>query len=525
MTATTDLTEPAVASLRQRFDRLPWRGVVADLVASLLAAGVLVALAGRGEGLAVRLAGVALVLAAVAYALPRLRSREWATLAAVLVVAAAGAVLALSPEGSLPLSALAGSALALVGVVLVARALLAPHRSWWRAGGAGLLVVVALALPGLSSALFSLVLFAAAVGVLAQAVLRAAVRLDVAEVTGGRPGDTRLTSWIDGLGARPQERGAVYDQVYFEGPDSLSRVLRFTLLMTFASVISAMGVLADSTAVVVGAMLIAPLISPMMGMGLSLAMGWPRRLARSAALVLLGIGIAVGTGAVLGASSTLGADLGANSQVLSRASPTLADLVVAVAAGAAGAYALSRRDVSSSLPGVAIAIALVPPLSVVGITAQAGDAASASGTLLLFLTNLVAILVVGGTIFVLTGVAPLRRARAVRGRVRTAFAAVLGLGVLVVVGLSLNGASITSDAVANDRARSEVSAWLGEEADFTVASVDVDGPDVRVILAGPGSPPLPDALATRLSARLDRTVALDLQWVPRERVRVVSEAG
>lgn len=273
-------------------------------------------------------------------------------------------------------------------------------------------------------------------------MLRAAVRLDVAEVTGGRPGNTRLTSWIDGLGARPQERAAVFDQVCFEGPDSPSRVLRFALVMTFASVISAMGVLADSTAVVVGAMLIAPLISPMMGMGLSLAMGWPRRLARSAALVLLGIGIAVGTGALLGASSTL-----------------------------------------------------------------------------------VATLVVGGIVLVLTGVAPLHRARTARGRVRTAFGAVLRLGVLVVVGLSLNGASITSDAVANDRARSEGSGWLGEDADSTVASVDVDGPDVRVILAGPGSPPSADALATRLSSRLDRRVALDLQRVPRERVRVVFEAG
>ncbi len=525
MTHAFDLTEPATASLRQRFGALAWRGVVADLLASLLAAGVLVVLAGRGGGLAVRLAGLALALAAVAYVLPRLRSQRWAPMGAALVVAAAGAVLALAPQGSLPLRVLAGSALALVGVVLAARALIAPQRSWWRAAGAGLLVVLALALPGLSSALYSLVLLAAAVGVVAQAVLRAAVRLGVAEVTGGRSGDARITSWIDGLGARPQERGALYEQVYFEGGDALSRVLRFALLMTFASVISAMGVLADSTAVVVGAMLVAPLISPMMGMGLSLAMGWPRRLARSAALVLLGSGIAIGTGALLGSLSTLGAGLTGNSQVLSRASPTLADLVVAVAAGAAGAYALSRRDVSSSLPGVAIAIALVPPLSVVGITAQSGDAARASGTLLLFLTNLVAILVVGGAVFVLTGVAPLSRMRAVRARVRTALFAVLALGALVVVGLGLNGASIARDALAEDAARSEVTGWLDQDDDFTVVSVGVDGPDVDVVLVGPGTPPSPDALAARLSSRLDRQVSLDLQWVPRERVRVVSGTG
>lgn len=89
---------------------------------------------------------------------------------------------------------------------------------------------------------------------------------------------------------------------------------------------------------------------------------------------------------------------------------------------------------------------------------------------------------------------------------RTALAAVPGLGVLVVVGLALNGASITSDGVANDRARSGVTAWLGEDADLAIASVDVDGPDVQAVLAGPGSPPSADALAARLSSRLDRQV-------------------
>ena len=77
-----------------------------------------------------------------------------------------------------------------------------------------------------------------------------------------------------------------------------------------------------------------------------------------------------------------------SSEVISRTSPDARDLIVALAAGAAGAYATARPDLSSSLPGVAIAVALVPPLGVVGITLEAGRSDLARGALLLYATNL-----------------------------------------------------------------------------------------------------------------------------------------
>ncbi len=196
----------------------------------------------------------------------------------------------------------------------------------------------------------------------------------------------------------------------------------------------------------------------------------------------------------------------------------MTDLVIAVAAGAAGAYALSRQGVASSLPGVAIAIALVPPLSVVGIAAQRGRWDQAAGTLLLFSTNVVAILLVGGVVFVLTGVAPLRRARTGQRRVMVGLVAALVVGVLVVLALVVNGRQIAADALAENDVRRSVAQWLGPDTEFSLVSLQVQPDTAVVVLAGPGAPPPADDLARRIDSELGRTVTLDLQWVPRQRI-------
>ncbi len=197
--------------------------------------------------------------------------------------------------------------------------------------------------------------------------------------------------------------------------------------------------------------------------------------------------------------------------------------MIAVAAGAAGAYAISRKDASSSLPGVAVSIALVPPLSVVGITLYARDWEQASGTLLLFLTNLVAIILAGGAVFILTGVVPLRRFAENQHRVRTSLGAVGVLALVVVGGLVLNGQQITQDAFNADDAREAVIAWLGEDTEFAVVSLVVDDSNVAIVLAGPGDPPDADVLVGDLSEALDSDVTLDLQWIPRQRLVVSSD--
>ncbi|MFV0308660.1 MAG: DUF389 domain-containing protein [Desertimonas sp.] len=329
--------------------------------------------------------------------------------------------------------------------------------------------------------------------------------------------------WFRHNGRLDIDRDRLVASLYFEGAVARSQLIQYATLMVFASAIASMGVITDSTAVVIGAMLIAPLMNPMMAMGFALTMGWPRRLMYSSAAVALGIAIALTVSVLLSASDSLTVDLASNSQIASRSHPTVADLVIAVVAGGAGAYARARDSVASSLPGVAIAIALVPPLTVVGITAQHGDWAAAAGTSLLFLTNLVAIVLVGGAVFVVTGVAPLEAVTVNQRRVRSALAAVVVVGLLVIGGLVVNGAAVARDSLTNDRVRNVVIDWIDDDEDTSLISVDTDGDLVTLVVAGPGSPPAVDDLVDALSEEVDRTLRVDFQWMSRERQIVTIE--
>ncbi|MEM8620340.1 MAG: TIGR00341 family protein [Actinomycetota bacterium] len=320
---------------------------------------------------------------------------------------------------------------------------------------------------------------------------------------------------VEWFARRPKptvDRAELYDKVLYEGTRVGAKLTRFAVLMFFSGVIATGGVLTDSTAVVIGAMLIAPLMTPLMAIAISIVMGWPNRLARSALIVLGGILLVILIGIVLGEVGPVSVDATTNTQILSRSSPTILDLVIAVAAGAAGAYGLSRPDVSDALPGVAIAISLVPPLSVIGVTIAAGAYDEASGALLLFTTNALAIIIVGGATFIVTGLTPLRVAQANRQRVRTASAAVLALAVFVVAALGLNGREVASNALEAGRASEAVQRWIDGSDDFSVLSVDVTGNTVQVTIIGPpvGAPSV-EGLQEGLSSALGRTVTTDLR--------------
>ena len=229
------------------------------------------------------------------------------------------------------------------------------------------------------------------------------------------------------------EADEVAAKLFHEGPERRRDLIRFYALMGFASIIASFGVLTDSTAVVIGAMLIAPLMTPLMAMSLALVSAWTSRLARSSTVALTGAVVPIVSGLITTAIAGQGVDPAVNTQIVSRASPTLLDLAIALAAGAAGAYANSRRDVADSLPGVAVAIALVPPLAVVGVATQLGDWDSAQGALLLFVTNALAIVAMGALTFVLTGIAG--SGGASRGKVGNWVVSFAAAGVVVVWGL------------------------------------------------------------------------------------------
>ncbi|MEO0459045.1 MAG: TIGR00341 family protein, partial [Cyanobacteria bacterium P01_A01_bin.114] len=159
----------------------------------------------------------------------------------------------------------------------------------------------------------------------------------------------------------------------------------YFILLFLSGVISTMGLLAGSTATIIGAMIVAPLMGPITGIAFALSVGNRRLLKRAGLSLLMGCLLTVATAYLLAAMIGLNAF---NGEITSRTSPTLIDLVIARAAGAAGSFAKTRRGVADALPGVAIAVALVPPLSVIGIGLALASQSVTVGSTVLFTTNL-----------------------------------------------------------------------------------------------------------------------------------------
>jgi len=182
----------------------------------------------------------------------------------------------------------------------------------------------------------------------------------------------------------------------------------FIVLMVLSVLLAACGLYADSSPVIIGAMILAPLMAPI----ISLAMGISRQdqALIVTSLVTLGRGIllAIGCAAIVAVLLPLQS---ITREISARLSPNLLDLGVAVLSGVAGAYAHARQEVARSLAGVAIAVALVPPLVVSGIGIGWFHAEVFIGALLLFLTNLVGILFAATITFSLLGFSPLTKAR------------------------------------------------------------------------------------------------------------------
>jgi len=165
----------------------------------------------------------------------------------------------------------------------------------------------------------------------------------------------------------------------------------FASLISLSTIIAALGLLDDSAAVVIGAMLVAPLMTPLVGIGFALIQGNQRLMKTALKSVLLGFAVAFMIGATLGLLVNILTTYPVSSEMAARDKPGMLDLLVALFSGFAGAYAMSRPNLLSALPGVAIAAALVPPIATAGMAMTMGDTELGGGALLLFFTNIVAI--------------------------------------------------------------------------------------------------------------------------------------
>ena len=189
--------------------------------------------------------------------------------------------------------------------------------------------------------------------------------------------------------------------------------LGFFVLLISSAVIATLGLISNSTAVVIGAMIVAPLMDPILSLSFGLAVSDAALIKRSAITVLIGTVVVISTAALL--SWVLGISH-VQSEITGRISPNLIDLGIAVAASIAGSFTMTRERLSNSIAGVAIAVALVPPLCVCGIGLTLGKDVIAvfgrgsvaglsnqiaEGSFLLFVANLIGITLAGLMVFLL----------------------------------------------------------------------------------------------------------------------------
>jgi uncharacterized hydrophobic protein (TIGR00271 family) len=314
----------------------------------------------------------------------------------------------------------------------------------------------------------------------------------------------------------PEDVPPFEEKLFFEGDKRRINLERFVVLLFLATVIATYGVLGDSTATIIGAMIIAPLMIPIMGTAAGLVMGDMGRAGRSFLRVAGGVAGVIFTAWFIGTflNPTV-VSFTTNSAITGRISPSLTDLAVALASGAAGAFAMSRADVADSLPGVAISISLVPPLCVVGIGLSEGEWSVATGAMLLFLTNFLAILLAGGGVLALLGLSAASTKTLTGSARRKAFIYIAIGALLVAIPLAATSIRVAYETTAELQTQRLVQFWL-DQTDFRVTKVEADGRNLNVLINGSGDLPALDELGTDLQSTLGPRIKMNMRVVPSE---------
>ena len=301
----------------------------------------------------------------------------------------------------------------------------------------------------------------------------------------------------------------------------------YLFMNALAAVIASYGLLANSPAVVIGAMIVAVLLGPIMGVALALSDGdW--HLLRRAGVALLAGGIVVyAIGALIG---WIHAESPITDEITSRTAPNLFDLAIALAGGAAGAYATVSTRMAAGFVGVAIATALVPPLTASAILTTRGEWDAAGGAFLLAVTNIIAIQFAAAIVLWVNGFARDDEGGHV-GFVDFLRRHAVGLVVLALLGgvLATNLNRTVSRQFYETSVRSALSAEMSKMAGNQLTSLEVvpDGARlvVRVEVRGPREPTFDEVrhFASLIPPRSDgQTVDLRVRYVP---TRIITPEG
>ncbi|GAA0866327.1 hypothetical protein GCM10009115_28600 [Sphingopyxis soli] len=280
---------------------------------------------------------------------------------------------------------------------------------------------------------------------------------------------------------------------------------KFLLLITLSAAIATLGLLQSSTAVVIGAMLVSPLLGPIMGIGFGLATLESNLIKRSLVTMAAGMAVAILVAMVIIWLSPI---TDVTTELRARTQPTLLDLGVAVVGGIAGVYAIMRK-LSGVMVGVAIATALVPPLSTVGFGLATGRFDFALGAALLFLTNTLAIAFAATIVARINkfgpSLTPQHTAMQVVGIVTT-------LGILSIpLALTLN--SLAGEVRARSIVQAELRSLLDENDRVDSLNVRMEGDAIAidgVVLVDRYAAKLDTQLAAKVHGELDRNVRVSI---------------
>lgn len=303
-----------------------------------------------------------------------------------------------------------------------------------------------------------------------------------------------------------EQRKAVRDNI----SSGATLNLPYLAMNTLAAIIACYGLFANSPAVVIGAMIVAMLLGPIAGVALALV---------DSNMTLLRKGLTTLAGGVVGVmvtASILGLvhrDIPITNEIMARTSPNLIDLMIALAGGAAGAYATVSPRLSVAFVGVAIATALVPPLSSASILFARGEYQLGFGAFLLAFTNMVAIQFASSFVLWLTG---FRRVTKTRGLGWSEFfqrnsISILILAVLAVI-LTSNLQHVIAKQLFETNVRGTLRQELGSLEGYHLAEARFETTEdttiVRAVVRGPNPPTASDVanMESKLPQPPDNTV-------------------
>ncbi|MEH3107531.1 MAG: DUF389 domain-containing protein [Sphingomonas fennica] len=310
-------------------------------------------------------------------------------------------------------------------------------------------------------------------------------------------------------------RGIDHDTVLRQIAEDSGWSGRYAFLIVISAAISLLGLLMPSVAVLIGAMLLSPLMMPIIGLGFGIATVDTREIRRAATALLAGSALAIALSVVF---VTLSPIQTITSEIAGRTRPTLFDLLVALLSAVAGAYALIRGR-GGTVVGVAIAIALMPPLVVVGFGIATLNWTVFAGSLLLFLTNAITIALTAALVARVYGFGSHLSPQHTGWQLVLFFA---GVGLLSIpLGAALR--QIAFEAVAQRQVRETIRARFPDGSRLGQLDVDYAAAPIRIRAAmlTPRLDPRADAaLAADLRRQLGRAVDLHV-----DQLRVTPEGG